>query len=253
MIITSMLKRQVWMADDDEFDHIVKNSQRVLRLNDQYENHPYVEEFTKECNVMFVYGTYVLEGEVDAKFSLGDIWNLFQGDTLPNNASNFCRQMINCMKAWNYLQKTLDFPLNTEIIRQAHGLMMEDEKDVLAGEYVKSPAFAGYHIFVSAGHIEKYMEDAIFKFYETKKEDPIMAATNLFGNITNTHPFEDGNRRICHLILAHVLIQLKYCLFPVILSSFHGRGRRHYIRAVMMFDRKPSMLYTMIVKSLVHC
>ena len=58
----SMLKRQVRMADDDEFDHIVKNSQRVLRLNDQYENHPYVEEFTKECNVMFVYGTYVLEG-----------------------------------------------------------------------------------------------------------------------------------------------------------------------------------------------
>ena len=35
------------MADDDEFDHIVKNSQRVLRLNDQYENHPYIEEFTK--------------------------------------------------------------------------------------------------------------------------------------------------------------------------------------------------------------
>ena len=110
-----MLKRQVWMADDDEFDHIVKNSQRVLRLNDQYENHPYVEEFTKECNVMFVYGTYVLEGEADAKFSLGDIWNLFQGDY---KAGNFCRQMINCMKAWDYLQKTLDLPLNTEIIKK---------------------------------------------------------------------------------------------------------------------------------------
>ena len=31
------------MAVDDEFDHIVKNSQRVLTLNDQYENHPYVD------------------------------------------------------------------------------------------------------------------------------------------------------------------------------------------------------------------
>ena len=30
-----MFKRQVWMADDDEFDHIVKNSQRVLRLSAQ--------------------------------------------------------------------------------------------------------------------------------------------------------------------------------------------------------------------------
>ena len=63
-----MLKRQVWMADDDEFDHIVKNSEIVLGLNDQYENHRYVEEFTKGCSVMFVYGTYVLEGEADAKF-----------------------------------------------------------------------------------------------------------------------------------------------------------------------------------------
>ena len=62
-----MLKRQVWMADDDEFDHIVKNSEIVLRLSDQYENHRYVEEFTKGCSVMFVYGTYVLEGEADAK------------------------------------------------------------------------------------------------------------------------------------------------------------------------------------------
>ena len=50
-----ILSRQVWMADDDEFDYIVKNSQRVLKLSAQYENHPYVEEFTKECNVMFVF------------------------------------------------------------------------------------------------------------------------------------------------------------------------------------------------------
>ena len=61
MITTSLLKQQVWMADADEFDYIVKNSQRVLGLNTQYENHPYVEEFTKQCNFMFIYGTYVLE------------------------------------------------------------------------------------------------------------------------------------------------------------------------------------------------
>ena len=53
------------MTDDDELDHIVKNSQRVLRLNDQYENDPFVEEFTKGRSVVFVYGTYVLEGAAD--------------------------------------------------------------------------------------------------------------------------------------------------------------------------------------------
>ena len=70
----------------------------MLRLNDQYENHPYVDKFTKEHSVIFLYGRYVLEGEVDAKFYLDDIWKLFQEDP--------CRQMINCMKAYNYLQKT---------------------------------------------------------------------------------------------------------------------------------------------------
>ena len=198
---------------------------------------------------MFVYRIHILEGDACAKFSLGDIWNLFQGETLPNNASNFCRQMINCMKAWDYLQKTSDLPLSTEIIKQAHELMMEDEKDVLVGEYRESPVFAGYPIFAPAGHIERYMEDSIFRFHETKKDDPIMTATNLFENMINIHPFEDGNGRI----LAHVLIQMKCCLFPVILSFFHRCGRRHYIRAVKAFDRKPSMLYTMIVGSLIYC
>ena len=47
------------MADDDEFEYIVKNSQRVLRLNDQYENHVYAEEFKKECNfILFMKHTF---------------------------------------------------------------------------------------------------------------------------------------------------------------------------------------------------
>ena len=38
---------------------------------------------------MFTYGTYVLEGEVHAKFSLGDIWNLFQEDALQKTRKQF--------------------------------------------------------------------------------------------------------------------------------------------------------------------
>ena len=74
---------------------------------------------------MFIYETYVLEGETDAKFSLGNMWNLFQEDPSPNNARNFCNQMINCVRAWNYLQKTSDLPLDRETIRQAYKTMMD--------------------------------------------------------------------------------------------------------------------------------
>ena len=86
-----MIRRQVWMADNDDFDYIVYNLQRVLKLSTQYEDHPYVEVFTKEYSIMFVFVTNVLEGETDVKFSLSEIWNLLQDvvDPLPDNASIF--------------------------------------------------------------------------------------------------------------------------------------------------------------------
>ena len=124
---------------------------------------------------------------------------------------------------------------------------MIDGKVVFLGEYKKSA------IFAPAAHIERYMEGAIFRFHESKKDDPIMAGSKLFRNIINIHPFEDEKGRICRLILAHVLMQMTCCLFPVILSSFHRRGWRHYIQAVKRYDENPSILYTMIVKSLIHC
>ena len=105
------------------------------------------------------------------------------------------------MRAWNYIKKISGSLLNIEIIKQTCKIMMDKEKhqdgkDILVGEYRRSSVFVGYHIFLPPGFIERYMEDAIFRFHETKKDDPIMAAANLFGNI-NIHPFEDGNGRIC--------------------------------------------------------
>ena len=57
--------------------------------------------------------------------------------------------------------------------------------------------------FCTGWLIERYMEGAIFSLYETKKDDSIMVATNLLGNIINIHSFEDGNGRILRLISAH--------------------------------------------------
>ena len=112
-------------------------------------------------------------------------------------------------------------------------------KNILVGEYKKV-------IFLHQAVISKDVWKTQFL------DDPIMATTNLFGNIINIHPFENGNGKICDLILAHVLTQMKCCLFPAILSSFQRRGRRHYIRTVKTVDRKPSTLCTMILKSLMH-
>ena len=66
------------------------------------------------------------------------------------------------MKVWIYLQKTSGLTLNNEIIKQAHGLMMDYEKNVLVEEHTKSPVFVGNDIFAPASHGERYMEEVYF-------------------------------------------------------------------------------------------
>lgn len=88
----------------------------------------------------------------------------------------------------------------------------------MAEEYRKSLALGGYHIFTPLSVIEKCMKDKIPRFCKVKKDDAIMAATNLFGDIINIHPFES---------VELVLMQMNWSLLLVLLSSFLRRSRRH--------------------------
>ena len=92
------------MADDNEFEYIVGNLQRMFKLNSQYEYHSYVDSFKKEGSVVVIYGTYVLEGEADTKFLeiFFFVWKFLQS---PENASKFCKQMINCMGTKKYIDQ----------------------------------------------------------------------------------------------------------------------------------------------------
>ena len=54
-----------------------------------------------------------------------------------------------CMRAWDYLQKTSGLLLNANIIKKANKTMMEVEKGVLVREYKKSPVFLRYRWMTS--------------------------------------------------------------------------------------------------------
>ena len=152
-----------------------------------------------------------------------------------------------CMRAWDYLQKTSGLLLNADFIKKVHKIMMENEKGVLAGEFRKSPVFLRYRIFPPADTIERLVDDTLYRYYHPNGINPILATANLFVDLINIHPFEDGNGRLCRMILSHVLIQDGcYGPFPVLLRSFNKRGRRHYIQAVNRYHENLSMLYTMI-------
>ena len=234
----ALLKKQYWMVDDVEYEH-VKNKVNILsELTQKRKNHIYVDEFLKEWNVIFARGTYALEGEIDDK------------------TKDFKRQMDNFLTALKYIQN-INGRLTPEEIKTVHKLVMMGEKHkngehVLIGEYRKTPVFAGYHEFVPFSVIPKMVTDALDRYYSKKSNDPILNAVKLFIDLINIHPFEDGNGRTCRLIISHVLMKSGLSLFPVLISSFHRRERRHYIQAVKRFEYCPSMFYTMVCLSLVH-
>ena len=58
-------------------------------------------------------------------------------------------------------------------------------KDVLVREQRRTPASGGYHIFAAINVVERWIKDTIFRFHKSKKDDLIMAATNLFGDVFN--------------------------------------------------------------------
>ena len=70
-----------------------------------------------------------------------------------------------CMRAWDYLQKTSGLLLNADIIKKAHKFMMADKKAVLAGKYRKSPVFLRYHIFPPTDTIARFVDDALYRYY----------------------------------------------------------------------------------------
>ena len=82
-------------------------------------------------------------------------------------------------------------------------------KTYLGGGDKESHSFTGYHISVLTDVAERCMKDAISRFHEAEKNNPIMVITQLLVNIINIHSYEDRNGRICCLILAHVLMQVK--------------------------------------------
>ena len=71
-----------------------------------------------------------------------------------------------CTRAWDYQQKISGFPLNAEIIKQTHKIMM-DGKDILVGEYGKSPVFVEhyYRIFPPADTIERLVDETLYCYY----------------------------------------------------------------------------------------
>ena len=87
------------------------------------------------------------------------------------------RRFVNLIIAVEYLQQEPD--LTPEKLKCVHIMIMQQEKngkDMLIGEYRKTPDFAGFKMFAVAREIQRLIKDAFCRYYSCN-DDPIFAAT----------------------------------------------------------------------------
>ena len=103
------------MTDKEEFWNVKKKISQAKELTSKRIYHPYVNKFMDEWMVIFAYGTYITEGEINSNFASSEIWNLMHNvddkSVLCESESSIRKKMINCMNVLNYLQTQINNPL----------------------------------------------------------------------------------------------------------------------------------------------
>ena len=132
-------------------------------------------------------------------------------------------------------------PLTPELASEAHrmlmaGMVREDGLVVRAGSYRDSLVNAGFYLFPPPGCIEAAVKD-LLEAYNTRaasgKEDPFVLAAWLSMEYVSIHPFEDGNGRMCRLLLSIALLSngVPFCS-ALGFSSGHRRAKSHYMQCI---------------------
>lgn len=110
-------------------------------------------------------------------------------------------------------------------------LMLNSTDENGVGEIRKCGAFTSGHIYpeASMGGLQR----AIEKYYISldRKDHFLVSAVILFYEVIQAHPFQDGNGRLCRLLLNYALERAGFP-FAVPLTSGHSKARKHYILAI---------------------
>jgi len=240
---------------------------RIAQSFEKIETHPsYVPIYFQRSSFIFVIASNKLEATLSPSFSKSETFRLLKnamefplqagelaGTRFPANGSSsdsseVRRQMFQHMRALQFLMSKVREPLTEQVIRGAHALLMEGAYDsnsnaaIQHGEYRSCPSYSntGY-TYPEPDRIAPQMADVIRQYNEDKKDvnKSITVAARLFYRLVTVHPFEDGNGRLCRMVLAFALIQLGWTKFPVTLSDWHpSKARHHYLAALQQRDRK---------------
>lgn len=176
-------------------------------------------------------------------------WNAEGGRELK--AISTQRQLYQFTKAAVFLLKeNVHTPLSSDLIKATYRIMMENsfhedtkgKQTMLKVDDVRdSEVFAGFFQFAPASAVRRclqglcaaynQMHDNMRTHEDCDSIHPISAATFLFFELITTHPFLNGNGRLCRLFLAWSLMRDGFP-FPVSYSTGHKKRRQHYLHAI---------------------
>ena len=152
------------------------------------------------------------------------------------------KQLKQHMKAYKILCNETELllrPLTEELIKNAHGLLMDGLTSggtpIRAGEYrTEDVNIAGSdQVFPSAEAIPKAMKKIVKEYNEKRSQehDMYQLASWLLFQIVTLHPFEDGNGRMCRLLWCYSLMK-DGLPFPLTISSGHKKAYKHYVKCI---------------------
>eukprot|EP00611_Tribonema_gayanum_P031814 TRINITY_DN9288_c0_g1_i1.p1 TRINITY_DN9288_c0_g1~~TRINITY_DN9288_c0_g1_i1.p1 ORF type:complete len:350 (-),score=74.79 TRINITY_DN9288_c0_g1_i1:948-1946(-) len=253
-------------ASVDDLNAANMNSTRLLRdyLADKVEADAlYMDTFVKRSSIMTVYLSNKLEQTFVGTAAPAAIHAMLEkiydeqaaGNATPDTAAAVeatdTEERRTRQQLWQHMAalKYLCFqcapgskPFTVDMLLRTHHLLMEglsddDGKAVTTGAFRTTPCHSGTGFTYSeAQNIQAEVQSAVDNFNAAlTAQHPVQAAADLFYAVITTHPFEDGNGRLCRLLASYAFM----CAgvpFPAPLCNGHRRSAMHLMRCLRRAD-----------------
>ena len=270
-----MIKKTVWMEDEEELNFVNKHYLLFSDYNKKYSTHELMQDYKTESIIRFLYDSNKYEGtmpkvrnsdtqEILRKaFRENDYNPQIEEDKVWNCDGYFNGQekvqMVRHFKAKMFLSNKVN--LEVQDIINAHHILMEgavktDGTRINTGMLRQTNCYSAGtdHIYPPPYILEQGLKKILQRYNEKKQSvDPVEVAADIFYDFVSLHPFEDGNGRIARLLASHAL-ESTGTPFAVTILTPHSRSRRHIIRAIRKREKNyyNKELFTIVASSLAY-
>lgn len=160
-------------------------------------------------------------------------------------------QLKQHLLALRFLTSKAGSPLTVDDVLEAHRILMDGAVDDESGAAIRNgavrdgEAHAGSHQYPEGGSGLLVSMRAVIDAFNTsveamdagsKPHEIVTVPARLFYDMITVHPFQNGNGRLCRVLLMYALMRTGVP-FPVPLSSGHKKSRNYYMRAIILARR----------------